>query len=278
MPIIRTGTAEVGLLKISRALIPLVLLMAVLAGCTLPPIISTPSSPAARVPTVDATGVTDVSDQMAAFIASVPNGSTISLVTNGRYRMEKTLLIDHRRDLTIEGNGATFLLTTPGDTNRSNVRLHYSSGITVRNLKVVGSNPMAGAKDRVYHAERGGQHGFDLESSSNVKLIGVTGHGRLRRLRLHGSRRRRAVHDRRHHPGRQLLPQRSSGHHAHGGEERVVENVDDQPSQAVVLRLRALGRRQLDGAERDAPQQPGDQWRPPLRLRRRDVARRATWS
>jgi Right handed beta helix region len=174
MPILHTGTAKVGLLKLSRALVPMLLLIAVAAGCTLPPIVNGPGSPGARVPTVDATGVTDVSDQMAAFIRSVPNGSTISLVTNGRYRMEKTLVIDSRRDLTIEGNGATFFLTTPGDTNRSNVRFHYSSGITIRNLNIVGSNPLAGAKDRVYRADKGGQHGFDLESSSNIKLLGVS--------------------------------------------------------------------------------------------------------
>lgn len=125
-------------------------------------------------PAVDATGATDVSGPMAAFLAAVPDGSTIELAAGGRYRMEQTLLISRRRNLTIRGAGATFLATTPGDQMRANVRIADSAGISIHGLKVVGANPLAGAKDRVYRPERGGQHGFDVNSSTNVSLIGVT--------------------------------------------------------------------------------------------------------
>lgn len=111
---------------------------------------------------------------MAQFLAEVPDGATISLEPGGRYRMESTWLIDGRRDLTILGNGATFLATTPGDLMRANVRIAHSSGITIRDLKVVGANPLAGAKDRTYRPERGGQHGIDVNSGTNVQLIGIT--------------------------------------------------------------------------------------------------------
>jgi hypothetical protein len=127
-----------------------------------------------HTPNVDATGVTDVSSAMAAFLASVPDGSTIDLASNGRYRMESTLVIDGRHDLTIRGHGATFVATSQGDQMRANVRVLGSSNITITDLKVVGANPLAGAKDRIYHAEFGGQHGFDIDSSRHVSLLRVS--------------------------------------------------------------------------------------------------------
>lgn len=125
-------------------------------------------------PAVDATGGTDVSAAMAEFLAEVPDGATISLQPGGRYRMESTWLVESRRSLTILGNGATFVATTPGDLMRANIRIARSSGITIRDLKVVGANPTAGAKDRTYRPERGGQHGIDVNSSRDVALVGIT--------------------------------------------------------------------------------------------------------
>lgn len=130
--------------------------------------------PAALTPNVDATGATDVSAPMAAFFASVPNGSTIDLAPGGRYRMESTLVIDGRRDLTIRGHGATFSMTTAGDLMRASLRVLASSHITISDLNVVGANPLAGAKDRTYRAERGGQHGFDIDNSKDVVLDRVS--------------------------------------------------------------------------------------------------------
>lgn len=110
---------------------------------------------------------------MAAFLASVPNGSTIDLAAGGRYRMEATFTIAGRHNLTIRGNGATFVATTPGHDKRANVRIADSSGITVQGLRVEGANPAAG-KRGPYRPERNGQHGFDLQRSRNIQLLGVT--------------------------------------------------------------------------------------------------------
>jgi hypothetical protein len=111
---------------------------------------------------------------MAEFLAGVPDGSTIDLKAGGRYRMESTLVIAGRRDLTIRGNGATFVATTPGDLMRANVRIVDSRGITIRDLVIKGANPLAGAKDRTYRPERGGQHGVDVNSSTGITLVGLT--------------------------------------------------------------------------------------------------------
>jgi hypothetical protein len=131
-------------------------------------------TPAVWTPAVDSSGATDVSGAMAAFLASVPDGSTIELAAGGRYRMEQTWVIAGRRDLTIVGNGATVVATTQGDLMRASVRIADSTGITIRDLVVKGANPLAGAKDRTYRPEWGGQHGFDVNSSTGVSLIGVS--------------------------------------------------------------------------------------------------------
>ncbi|MFP5255285.1 MAG: right-handed parallel beta-helix repeat-containing protein [Acidimicrobiia bacterium] len=125
-------------------------------------------------PVVDATGATDVSAAMAAFLAAVPDGATIDLQPGGRYRMESTLVISGRRDLTVRGNGATFVATTTGDLMRASVRIAHSHGITLRDLAIVGANPTAGAKDRIFRPELAGQHGVDLNSATQVSLIGLT--------------------------------------------------------------------------------------------------------
>lgn len=167
-------------MKTIRSLLP-VLLFPLLAGGCLVPIPPAPVGAPTQMtgdqvwtPAVDSTGATDVSDQMAAFLAGVPDGSTIDLRAGGRYRMEKTFTIASRQGLTIRGNGATFVATSPGDLMRASVRIRESSAITIRGLIVRGANPLAGAKDRIYRPERGGQHGFDVDSSTNVSLIGVT--------------------------------------------------------------------------------------------------------
>lgn len=166
---------------------PLVILAAFAAACS--PVSTAPKDAvvqqsvgggsASFTPAVDATGATDVSGPMAAFLASVPDGSTIALEAGGVYRLEETFLIADRRDLTIAGNGATFIVTRDNPENpvspvdRRSVEIVRSTGITIRDLNVVGANPVAG-KRAPYTPEREGQHGFQIASSTNVSLIRVS--------------------------------------------------------------------------------------------------------
>ncbi len=122
---------------------------------------------------IDSTGKTDVSAKMAAFLRSVPDGSVVSFRSSGRYRMEQTLVLDHRHDLTLQGNGATFVATTPGDAHRANVRLVLSSNIVIRQLVVVGANPHAGTSLAAYVPAKEHQHGFELLGASDVTLDSV---------------------------------------------------------------------------------------------------------
>jgi len=163
-------------MKPLRLLLVSLAIAALTAGCLPSPTNNGPktAAPITYTPAVDSSGGSDVSGAMAGFLAGVPDGSTIDLRAGGRYRMESTWVIAGRRDLTIRGNGATVFATTPGDLMRANVRIANSSGITVRDLVIKGANPTAGAKDRIYRPERGGQHGIDVNSSRGVSLVGVT--------------------------------------------------------------------------------------------------------
>lgn len=125
-------------------------------------------------PTIDATGTTDVSVKMAAFFASVRDGSVISLKPQGRYRMDQTLVLNGRHNLTVTGNGALFFAVSAGDNRGSNVLIENSSAIVVNNLVVRGANPHAGLVDAAYVPAYEHQHGFELLSVSGVFLLNVT--------------------------------------------------------------------------------------------------------
>ena len=207
------------------------------------------------VPAVDASGASDVSGPMADFLATVPDGSTIELRAGGTYRMEQGFSIAGRRNLTILGNGATFVATSTGVSTRVSVRIEDSSGIAVFDLRVVGANPMAGAKDNIFRPELAGQHGFGISRSTNVRALRCQRHRHLRRLRVHGSLGWRRVHGRSAHPGQRLRSQRSAGHHLDRGPQCDRRDLDHHRGQSVHVRLRArTGRRVLRRARHHPPQ------------------------
>ncbi|MEO5837387.1 MAG: hypothetical protein ABIQ73_15685 [Acidimicrobiales bacterium] len=124
--------------------------------------------------TIDSTGAADVTDKLLAFIAGVPDGSTISFPANARYRIEGSLIIEGRRDLTFEGNNAEFFATTEADRNRRHWWIRNSDGITIRDIAVRGANPNAGVGDAAYRSDREAQQGFDFAGTSNTLVERVT--------------------------------------------------------------------------------------------------------
>lgn len=138
------------------------------------------TSTAAVVPTaemllaaVDGTGADDVTWALQQVVDAVPDGGTLRLPSDARYRIEGTLSVEGRRGLTIEGDGATLVATTKGRPNRFHVLIQHSSGIVIRDLHVVGANPQAGAREGAYHPGHEWQHGFTILSSHDVTLDGV---------------------------------------------------------------------------------------------------------
>ena len=84
----------------------------------------------------------DVSAALNAWIASVPDNSTLSFAPDGCYRIDRTLIVSKRTGLTFEGNNATFRQVTDGtDINhprqartRAGWLFLLSAQLTVRNL------------------------------------------------------------------------------------------------------------------------------------------------
>ncbi len=146
--------------------------------------------------TIDATGTTDVTDQLLAFFATVPDGSTITFPANASYRIENTLLLKNRSSLVFDGNGATFFATTdgsgvtpdpliqgaPGDWPRGRRHWMFVSGgsITVKNMTIRGANPNAGLADSGLHRRLGGAtrdrvHGVNGSEVSGVTITDIYG-------------------------------------------------------------------------------------------------------
>jgi hypothetical protein len=120
--------------------------------------------------TIDANGERDVTNELMTFITSVPDGSTIAFPAEARYRIDTSLVIEGRNDLTFEGNGAEFFATTDADRNRRHWWIRNSKGITVRDVVVRGANPNAGTSEAAYRSDREAQHGFDFAGVENVLL------------------------------------------------------------------------------------------------------------
>lgn len=143
--------------------------------------VPTPEPTPAPIPTdalyvpnaIDATGSSDVSDELQSFINNTPNGSTIVFKAGGRYRLDEALRISGRRNLTLEGNGARLDLPTTFD-GYSSIGIHVrdgSTGTTIRNLTMVGNNHEAGTSDAC--CSREAQHAIAVLSADDTLIEGV---------------------------------------------------------------------------------------------------------
>jgi hypothetical protein len=128
-----------------------------------------------RVPeSIDSTGTDDVTEPLQEFLDGVPNGSVIEFRAGARYRIEGTLALARRRNLTVEGNGATVFATTEGERERSQWTILGGSRIAFRDLIVKGAHPAGGVGDGAYQVELEAQHGFNILGATDVELDRVT--------------------------------------------------------------------------------------------------------
>jgi hypothetical protein len=137
--------------------------------------------------TIDRTGRSDVTAALNAFFAGVPNGRTITFPPKSRYRIEGTLLLLDRQNLTIDGNGATFFAKTNGNNtpprgcsqassvcrypNRTRSQWSFNNDVnmTVRNLVVIGSANDPGPQG-TYDPSLEAQHAFNIVGASGMLL------------------------------------------------------------------------------------------------------------
>jgi Right handed beta helix region len=115
----------------------------------------------------------DVTVALSKWIASVPDNSILSFGRSACYQVDGSLRFVNRRNLLVDGNGATFKATTRGDRTRIHVGIEASQNIIIRNLTVNGANPEAGATREAYEPDLEAQHGFNLGGVRHVLLDNV---------------------------------------------------------------------------------------------------------
>jgi hypothetical protein len=131
--------------------------------------------------TIDATGATDVSAALNAWIATVPNGSVISFPAGGTYQLSAGIKLGLRTNLVFEGNGATLRSSGAGSDTYSSLfvfgysySLGYWTGgnadIAIYNFKLFGDDPTPG----VYNSAGEFQSGIHLVGTNRIEVSGCT--------------------------------------------------------------------------------------------------------
>lgn len=100
---------------------------------------------------IAADGSRDVRAELQAFIDGAADGSCIELPSGARYRVDDTLLLRDRHDLTINAVGATIFTDTldpinesgkgAGSSDRRQLQILGGSGISINGLTIDGPNP-----------------------------------------------------------------------------------------------------------------------------------------
>jgi hypothetical protein len=115
----------------------------------------------------------DVTQTLHAWIASVPDNSTLVFGEGACYTINGGMIIFDRRGLTFEGNGSTFSFSTRGHSQRASWTLHSGSNLVFRNMTVVGANPGGGLAAGAYVRELEWQHGWRFRGTQGVVLDSV---------------------------------------------------------------------------------------------------------
>jgi hypothetical protein len=122
-----------------------------------------------------------VETELTSFLATVPDGSTVTFAPGGCYGQDDSLWVVDRHDLTFAGNGSAFKIITSGRNTtyfRSNWRVRRGSGITFQDMEVVGACAPNQCRNGTPPPELDGygQHGFNLESTADLTLERVHVH------------------------------------------------------------------------------------------------------
>ncbi len=112
----------------------------------------------------------DVTQALQAWIASVPNNSTLMFREGGCYRLDGSLRIEDRMGLVFEGNGATFKAMADPDPRRRHVLVVGGGDLVFRNLAVQGNHPHGGVSVEAYSAQREFQHAFSFQGVQGVRM------------------------------------------------------------------------------------------------------------
>jgi hypothetical protein len=109
-----------------------------------------------------------VEGKLMAWLATVPDGSTVRFAANGCYGQDGTITLTGRKGLVLDGRGAQFRALTAGDSHRANWRFVRGSDLTVQNMAVRGSDPQG-----AYDPSVEWQHGYSIEGVQGMNLTNV---------------------------------------------------------------------------------------------------------
>ncbi len=109
-----------------------------------------------------------VENKIMAWLATVPDGSTVQFGAGRCYGQDGTITLSGRSGLVIDGQGSEFRALTAGGSHRANWRLVNGSNLTLRNMAVRGSNPQGG-----YDPSIEWQHGYSVEGVQGITLSNV---------------------------------------------------------------------------------------------------------
>jgi hypothetical protein len=115
-----------------------------------------------------------VEGQIASFLSTVPDGSTVLFQPDGCYGEDLTIFVTDRENLIIDGNGSTFKALTKGSPGRSNWEVQAGNNITFENMTLDGANPKAGVGAGCYIAPLEWQHGIDFEATQGATVDQVS--------------------------------------------------------------------------------------------------------
>ena len=138
-----------------------------------------PPPPGVQIPSsIPADCSRDVTDDLNAWIASVPNGSTLVFQRHGCYRTERTVEVNNRVGLTFFGNGAYFkrFELSPPELRYPEANAHWrfvgGSGITVQWIGVEGTNAIPDQRPEFgsYKLDYEFEHAFAFHGVLNLAI------------------------------------------------------------------------------------------------------------
>jgi hypothetical protein len=122
---------------------------------------------------IDPTGTQDVTEQINAVLAALPNQTEAAFPPKARYRIEGTISVDKKDGIVLDGQGAVFFATTNGRgpasqrRKRAHWQVRLSHNVTLRNLVIVGASTSTGPSGR-YDPALEAQHGLNIAGSTGV--------------------------------------------------------------------------------------------------------------
>ena len=132
---------------------------------------------------IDATGATNVSSALNAFVASVPDGSIIAFPSGATYRLDTGIQIANRHNLVFAGNGATLKVgpnASGSDQLASSFVLGHQYGgywdngntdIVIHDFILIGNDTTPGT----FTGGQEGQANLEITGTDRVEIYNVTG-------------------------------------------------------------------------------------------------------